>query len=596
MRGPNNVRGYWNKPKETAEAFTDGWFHTGDAARIDEDGFVYVVDRIKDMVLRGGENVYCAEVEAAIFEHPAVADVAVFGIPDDRLGEEVATVVNLQPGRHARPTRELQEFLGDQARSVQGAVGDLHPRRRAAPQRHRQGADVTGVADAQVLGGARPLVKMVLDAHMLELYGIRVDEVFRAPSIGMDEFEGAGVVQRAGNRTPGRGTKAGQHCRRCAKAWWRDAAGRASRSACWVTCARTSRTPYYFVRANGQERGAGQCRQAQRLERGGRRREFRSPCRAIKANVPSKIGFHVENDQGKELEDKLDDLLKRSFIILGILFVMLARTSCAQADRHRDGIDRLLHADRAPALLLHENIGELHHHQRPRGVVRHVGGQQHPGARSIHRRLEALERAQHLGFRAAPNSRWRTTPFSTGTKDIVNPALASTLTHVVVFGSFVFLSGRLALYYVPLAVSVTRGHVRVVVRRVRLGADGAAPRVGTAAGNKARRRPGGRGRSRRSWTVSWTNRRRPRCRSRAADRFYKRLQRGWWLVLPLSAAIFAGGWWVYDHKVVKGGFWRFPKKEELFLYLEMPSGTDLEVTSETLRIRGATFPRPRVCA
>jgi long-chain acyl-CoA synthetase len=110
VRGPNNVRGYWNKPKETAESFTDGWFHTGDAGRIGPDGYVYVVDRLKDMVLRGGENVYCAEVEAAIFEHAAVADVAVIGLPDARLGEEVAAVVNPKPG-FAVTAADLQVFL-----------------------------------------------------------------------------------------------------------------------------------------------------------------------------------------------------------------------------------------------------------------------------------------------------------------------------------------------------------------------------------------------------------------------------------------------------------------------------------------------------
>ncbi len=111
VRGPNNVRGYWNKPKETAESFTNGWFHTGDAGRIDDDGYVYVVDRIKDMVLRGGENVYCAEVEAAIFENPAVADVAVFGLPHDRLGEEVAAVVTLKEGA-SLTAPDLQTSLG----------------------------------------------------------------------------------------------------------------------------------------------------------------------------------------------------------------------------------------------------------------------------------------------------------------------------------------------------------------------------------------------------------------------------------------------------------------------------------------------------
>ena len=110
VRGPNNVRGYWNKPVETEESFGGGWFRTGDAARIDDDGFIYVVDRLKDMVLRGGENVYCAEVEAAIFEHPSVADVAVVGVPHPSLGEEVAAVVILQPGA-TLTVAELQEFV-----------------------------------------------------------------------------------------------------------------------------------------------------------------------------------------------------------------------------------------------------------------------------------------------------------------------------------------------------------------------------------------------------------------------------------------------------------------------------------------------------
>jgi acyl-CoA synthetase (AMP-forming)/AMP-acid ligase II len=101
VRGPNVVRGYWNKPNETAESFTDGWFHTGDLGYVDDDGLVYVVDRLKDVVIRGGENVYCAEVEATLFEHPAVEDVAVVGLPDELLGEEVAAIVNLREGASA---------------------------------------------------------------------------------------------------------------------------------------------------------------------------------------------------------------------------------------------------------------------------------------------------------------------------------------------------------------------------------------------------------------------------------------------------------------------------------------------------------------
>ncbi len=97
VRGPIVIKGYLNRPEATADSIVDGWFHTGDIARIDEDGFVFIVDRAKDMVNRGGENVYCSEVEAAIYEHPAVAEAAVFGIPDDRLGEDVAAAVVLRP-------------------------------------------------------------------------------------------------------------------------------------------------------------------------------------------------------------------------------------------------------------------------------------------------------------------------------------------------------------------------------------------------------------------------------------------------------------------------------------------------------------------
>ncbi len=97
FRGPNLIRGYWNKPEATAETIVEGWLRTGDIGRIDEEGFVFVEDRAKDMVLRGGENVYCAEVEAAVYEHPAVYEAAVFGVPHQRLGEEVACVIFLKP-------------------------------------------------------------------------------------------------------------------------------------------------------------------------------------------------------------------------------------------------------------------------------------------------------------------------------------------------------------------------------------------------------------------------------------------------------------------------------------------------------------------
>jgi long-chain acyl-CoA synthetase len=112
FRGPNLIRGYWNKPEATAETIVDGWLRSGDIGRIDEEGFVYVQDRAKDMVLRAGENVYCAEVEAALYEHPAVYEAAVFGVPHERLGEEVAAAIVPKPGQRLDPAA-LRAFLAE---------------------------------------------------------------------------------------------------------------------------------------------------------------------------------------------------------------------------------------------------------------------------------------------------------------------------------------------------------------------------------------------------------------------------------------------------------------------------------------------------
>jgi long-chain acyl-CoA synthetase len=101
VRGPNVVKGYWNKPEATAEAFVDGWLHTGDMARLDEDGFVQIVDRKKDMICRGGENVYCVEVENVLAAHPSVFEVAVMGVCDEVMGEKVGAVIVSRPGTEA---------------------------------------------------------------------------------------------------------------------------------------------------------------------------------------------------------------------------------------------------------------------------------------------------------------------------------------------------------------------------------------------------------------------------------------------------------------------------------------------------------------
>jgi long-chain acyl-CoA synthetase len=99
VRGPNVVAGYWRKPEQTAATFVEGWLHTGDLARIDDLGLTYVVDRKKDMINRGGENVYCVEVENVLAAHPAVGEVAVVGVADPMMGEKVGAVVVPRPGQ-----------------------------------------------------------------------------------------------------------------------------------------------------------------------------------------------------------------------------------------------------------------------------------------------------------------------------------------------------------------------------------------------------------------------------------------------------------------------------------------------------------------
>ena len=130
------MKGYWGREEDTAEAIEDGWFHTGDLAKVDEDGYFFIVDRKKDLIIRGGYNVYPREVEEALYEHEAVAEVAVIGIPDD------------EPGRGGRRRRRAEARRGRQRRGAagvrQGAARGLQvpprrvDRRRAAQGPHRQ--------------------------------------------------------------------------------------------------------------------------------------------------------------------------------------------------------------------------------------------------------------------------------------------------------------------------------------------------------------------------------------------------------------------------------------------------------------------------
>jgi long-chain acyl-CoA synthetase len=122
IKGPNVMKGYWNRPDATAEAIVDGWFHTGDLARVDEDGYFFIVDRKKEMIVRGGYNVYPREIEEVLYEHPAVREAAVIGVPDESLGEEVAAAIALKDGADASED-DIRAFVKEQV------AGYKYPRR-----------------------------------------------------------------------------------------------------------------------------------------------------------------------------------------------------------------------------------------------------------------------------------------------------------------------------------------------------------------------------------------------------------------------------------------------------------------------------------
>jgi long-chain acyl-CoA synthetase len=112
IRGPVLMAGYWNNPEATAAAIRDGWLHTGDVGHLDEDGYLFITDRAKDMIIRGGENVYCVEVENRLVEHPAIADAAVIGVEHAELGEQVMAVIEEAPGQRISDA-ELQAWVGE---------------------------------------------------------------------------------------------------------------------------------------------------------------------------------------------------------------------------------------------------------------------------------------------------------------------------------------------------------------------------------------------------------------------------------------------------------------------------------------------------
>ena len=164
-KGPNVTPGYWNRPDATAASFTDGWLHTGDAARVDAEGFFYIVDRWKDMYISGGENVYPAEVENVLYQLPAVAEAAVIGVADERWGETGLAIVALKPGQSLDEAAIIAHCRANLARFKcpshirfvdalpRNATGKVHkPTLRSAVRRERRTVGANAVGRSGVTG------------------------------------------------------------------------------------------------------------------------------------------------------------------------------------------------------------------------------------------------------------------------------------------------------------------------------------------------------------------------------------------------------------------------------------------------------------
>ena len=149
-RSGSNMAGYWNLPEATAKTLdSDGWLRTGDAGYMDKDGYLYIHDRIKDMIISGGENIYPAEVESAICDHPDVAEVAVIGVPDDKWGEAVKAIVVMKPGKKATPS-DIINFTRER---IAGFKTPKSVDFIEALPRNRVGQDLAAASARSLLGG-----------------------------------------------------------------------------------------------------------------------------------------------------------------------------------------------------------------------------------------------------------------------------------------------------------------------------------------------------------------------------------------------------------------------------------------------------------
>ncbi|MEZ4650981.1 MAG: efflux RND transporter permease subunit [Candidatus Eisenbacteria bacterium] len=440
---------------------------------------------------------------------------------------------------------------------------------------------VEGVADARIQGGARPLLKVELDRRLLDLYGIEADEIFQALE-QLDDLSGAGVIARSGLeftvslRSPV--DRLGLERAAVARS-----GGRTFRLDELAVVTSSFEDPQYFVRANGQNvvqiavekrSGSNSVSVSQSL-----RRELPK----IEADLPFDVSFYVDSDEGRDLEEKLEELILRSLAILGLLFLLLALSL------REFRLTAIVVASILFAIVI--SLSLFYFFKISVNFITISGLTVCFGlildnsilvVDAISRRVETWKRTGSHGLSRAAKLQVAAEAVVGGTREVTFPIMATTLTTVVAFVSFIFLSGRLSLYYVPLAISVTMAMAASLFV-----AFGWLPVVLNQrwAGSLARREEDG-DREIAPEEVAHLVDEMPDLSTppRGLERFFYGLQRAWWILVPVLLGLLVWSGYLYDKKVIKGGFWQMPSQEELFLYMRLPEGTDVQVTSETLAL------------
>lgn len=501
------------------------------------------------------------------------------------LNEQLGSVRREMPTGAGQP--QISTFVPEEFRTedffsfnIESPLSTNELRDRAETWIVPQVLAVEGVADARVQGGALPLIKMLLDRRKLELYRIDPDMVFTAIS-QLDELSGAGVIRRSGIeclvslRTP-------VDLRALEQAVVVHQGGRNFRLGELAEIRSDFDDPQYFVRANGKNVVEVSVEKRSGANTVTVSRALRKALPGIRAQLPFEASFYVSADQGKDLEDKLVELVERSLVILALLFLLLALS---------------LRAFRLTAIVIGSilfavviSLSLFYFFRISVNFITISGLTVCFGLLldnsilvldSIHRRLPALQRAAEARLSRVAKLKVAAQMVVSGTHDVSFPIFATTLTTVVAFVSFIFLSGRLSLYYVPLAVSVAtamaasifvafawlpvvlnQGWARGAVRKSEDGPNDIADPEEIA-----------------RFVEDPPDLESP---PRGLERLFHGTQRVWFVIVPLLLASFVYSWRIYETKVIKGGFWRLPDPKELFLYLEMPAGTDVRVTSETL--------------